>query len=595
MSFKNPFRARDPFMLIVIAIFGTGCYRLPEELRPGYEPPAMGGGQDSVSVHMPFAAGYQSLCTQCAFGSYSHNGDATRYDIDLDTPNNVIDLVYAPVAGVAYVHDDRPNDDFGIHINIDLGDGTYIVLGHMSAVFVENGQEVTSGMMIGYEGSTGHSSGDHIHLGRHRGDAQQDAIFGESVEGLSIITKNVMTGEDLDVRTMDMTCGLSGGHTYESKLQVPLWHPDGTLVKTPSDPTVYLLEGGAAHLFMTESVFWNMNHSFDDVVLVSPAEMACYETGEMLMGEGEILGVFDGTSPWVYENLMGSETSWRVTAADWQPVLKSWGVNVSSLDDLPMEDVIGMDVSAFDMDAEPAVFRDGTLMREMSDSTVYVVSNKIAMPVLDWHTYLLMGMGPRDLMWVDDDVVGSVHTRVGSCSVNAHCLSPEDITTCGGPSDESVFSGEDSEDSAARDNPDEDYASDDSLDEDETDDGDTDPPVNSPDLIEIMWVMPDSLTADRITLSGEHTKADGTVIPWSQWEESTGMYYVQHYREADFGDTLRLSVEFESDGVTSWSCLGPYPPGEVQGTLMATFEMADFNAAVTAAPTSGGCELTLEL
>lgn len=583
-------------MLIVIAIFGTGCYRLPQELRPGYESPAMGGGQDSVSMHMPFATGYQSLCTQCAFGSYSHNGDATRYDIDLDTPNNVIDLVYAPVAGVAYVHDSRPHDDFGIHINIDLGDGSYIVLGHLSATFIENGQEVTAGMMLAYEGSTGHSSGDHVHLGRHRGDATQDAIFGESVEGLSILTRDVMTGEELDVRTMEMICGLDAGQVYESKLPVPMWHPDGMLVKTPSDPTTYLLEGGAAHPFMTESVFWNMNYSFDDVVLVSPAEMACYEPGELLTGAGEVLGVFDGESPWVLENFADNETSWRVTASDWQPVMKSWGVNVSSLDDLVMESELGMDVSAFDVDSEPAVFRDGTLMREMSDSAVYVVSDKVAMPVLDWHTYLLMGNGPRDMMWVDDDVVGTVHSRVGSCSVNAHCLSPEDITTCGGPQNESVFTGDDSDDSAARDNPEEDDPSDDSQTQDEEvteEEGDT--PVPTPNFVELMWVMPGSATADRITLSGEHIRADGTVIPWQQWEESSGQYYVQHYREASFGDSLRLSVEFESGGVTSWSCLGPFPPGEVQGTLMATFEMVDFNAVVTPAPMSDGCELTLEL
>ena len=206
-------------------LFLASCCRTYECYAERY---GLGGGQDVVPVNLPFDAGYSATCVQGVGGSYSHSSDSTYYDVDLDTPNDEDVIVYAPVDGVAYVHDADRNRNYGVHVNIDLSDGTYIVLAHLEDVFIDNGSEVAAGQMIGFEGTTGASTGDHVHIGRHRGDASEDAVYGDSVEGLSFVT-----ADDSDLLVSEMNCSLSGGSSYESVLATARWRPSGSLVMTP--------------------------------------------------------------------------------------------------------------------------------------------------------------------------------------------------------------------------------------------------------------------------------------------------------------------------------------------------------------------------
>ena len=157
----------------------------------------------------------------------------------------------------AYILESEEGFGFGTHINIDVGDGTYIVLGHLASTLIEHGEEVAAGQIIAYEGTTGSSTGDHVHIGRHEGKAWEDGTRGASIEGLSIRVYDNSVGVERTLPVTDFVCDLSEGHSYTSRLPTPLWHPNGALVKVPNDPDVYLLESGALRHVSDEDIFWS--------------------------------------------------------------------------------------------------------------------------------------------------------------------------------------------------------------------------------------------------------------------------------------------------------------------------------------------------
>lgn len=416
------------FIILFSVFFFCACsmHDIPEGAD------GVGGGQDNVTINLPFALGYTSQCVQGAGGSYSHTYKSTRYDVDFDTPNNSDDPVYAPIAGVAYVRDRSPRTGFGIHINIDLGDGSYIVLGHLSQILVKNGDEVTAGQLIGVEGTTGSSTGDHVHVGRHTGKAASDATAGASIQGLTISAFDDSVGVQVEKSTSQMTCGISDGHKYESTLPVISWHQDGSLVKSYSGSEVYLLENGEKRHFSSESVFWSYNYDFDDVAIVSDEELDCYSTGSRISKKTSVQAVLESGEPWLIVGNSSSEEFYSVRIGDVEPeaVLASWGISVSDVNDLP--DDSGLLDSATCRSGE-LEFRDGALIKEKKSSAVYLISGGVAMPIADWNTYLLLGFLNREIITIGDGTLVKVQSSVGDCSSDLLCLNLTDVQTCGGP------------------------------------------------------------------------------------------------------------------------------------------------------------------
>lgn len=58
----------------------------------------------------------------------------------------------------------RSNNGLGNHIIIDHGNGVTSVYGHLASISVETGQDVIMDTTLGLEGSTGVSTGTHLHL-----------------------------------------------------------------------------------------------------------------------------------------------------------------------------------------------------------------------------------------------------------------------------------------------------------------------------------------------------------------------------------------------------------------------------------------------
>ncbi|MBV1849697.1 M23 family metallopeptidase [Catellatospora sp. NEAU-YM18] len=58
---------------------------------------------------------------------------------------------------------------YGISVVVDHGNGYYTHYAHMNREAVQVGQQVKAGDILGYEGSTGDSTGPHLHFEVHQG------------------------------------------------------------------------------------------------------------------------------------------------------------------------------------------------------------------------------------------------------------------------------------------------------------------------------------------------------------------------------------------------------------------------------------------
>ena len=85
--------------------------------------------------------------------------------VDLAAPNGT------PIraAGAGTVVAAGPEEGYGNAVLIDHGDGYLTHYAHLSVVTVTAGERVSAGQHIGDEGSTGHSTGPHLHFEVHRG------------------------------------------------------------------------------------------------------------------------------------------------------------------------------------------------------------------------------------------------------------------------------------------------------------------------------------------------------------------------------------------------------------------------------------------
>ena len=472
--------------VVLFLLLGSGCLGNPSYLFDS--PPESAGyaddddtgtnaGGDGTVISLPFAAGDSSRCTQGTGGSYSHSGDSTAYGLDLDTPNDSDMELYAPISGIARVHTESATSGFGYHLSVGIAEDLYVVMGHMREIDVTDGSEVTAGQFVGYEGCTGTCTGDHVHLSLMEGDAAQMAQFADSADAL--VRAEDMDLDDpefQDIRADDFVCGSSDGHVYASDLPVPLWHPDGTLVKVPNDPKVYVVEDGLARHVANESVFWSYNWDFTNLILISDEELACFGTGDEIGDEGSVRAGYDSDGDaWLLVRDQDNDAwKWRLPDTGADEVLASWGIS-SGLGS--MDDFSEGELDDYTSRSGTALFRDGSILKESGHSDVYVVSDGIALPVETWDAYLLLGFGPRDIIMLDDgevrDVMGD---NVGSCAAGIWCLDRESVTACGGGLEfgsGADLGGEEPGDVSDADDPDDDSSEDPAEDTAE----DTDPPV----------------------------------------------------------------------------------------------------------------------
>lgn len=118
--------------------------------RASYSAPTYGSGTVNGSFIWPTSGGYIS----CYYGSGGHRG--------LDIANSYGKPIYASMAGKVVVSGWYYS--YGKCVVIDHGNGVRTLYGHCSSLNVSVGQSVSQGQVIALVGSTGYSTGNHLHF-----------------------------------------------------------------------------------------------------------------------------------------------------------------------------------------------------------------------------------------------------------------------------------------------------------------------------------------------------------------------------------------------------------------------------------------------
>jgi len=114
----------------------------------------------------PTAAWVNPMSGAAITSCYGQRWGTLHAGIDLALPSGT--PIHAAAAGTVTKAGDA-YDGYGNSVFIDHGNGYLTHYAHQSRLAVTVGQKVKAGQVIGYEGSTGDSTGPHLHFEVHQG------------------------------------------------------------------------------------------------------------------------------------------------------------------------------------------------------------------------------------------------------------------------------------------------------------------------------------------------------------------------------------------------------------------------------------------
>ncbi len=161
----NQLNARSPAIAVGQRLIVPGGKRdLPIKRAEVYRGPVPAGARRGSGRFVWPTAGN---VTQY-FQTYHRALDIARSN---GTPVKAADTGYVVVAGWS-------NEGYGNYIVIDHGNGYQTLYGHLSKIFVRAGDTVGQGAQIGLMGSTGRSTGPHLHFEIRKNGVQVNPLKG---------------------------------------------------------------------------------------------------------------------------------------------------------------------------------------------------------------------------------------------------------------------------------------------------------------------------------------------------------------------------------------------------------------------------------
>ncbi|MBV9101748.1 MAG: peptidoglycan DD-metalloendopeptidase family protein [Candidatus Dormibacteraeota bacterium] len=154
-------QAREQQMQAAAAALDSQIAQLQQEEQLAL---AAGGGDgrfvwpDSGPISQGFG------CTPFAFEPYDPSCPSKHFHSGIDIAGACGNSIYAADSGIAYI-EPYQSYGYGNYIIMVHGNGWETLYGHMSGFAVGSGQTVHRGQQIGWEGSTGNSTGCHLHFG----------------------------------------------------------------------------------------------------------------------------------------------------------------------------------------------------------------------------------------------------------------------------------------------------------------------------------------------------------------------------------------------------------------------------------------------
>ena len=123
----------------------------------------------------PLPASYNTLSSLCGGRKDPFTGKpATHTGIDIPAPKGT--NIYAAKSGVVITAEQGTGGywSYGRYVVVSHSDGTSTLYAHMDRLGCKKGQTVKQGDVIGYVGTTGRSTGNHLHFEVRVGSTRQD-------------------------------------------------------------------------------------------------------------------------------------------------------------------------------------------------------------------------------------------------------------------------------------------------------------------------------------------------------------------------------------------------------------------------------------
>jgi hypothetical protein len=179
------------------ALLASGCApgsNDPDESDEVEEDTGSDDAALSVNFQLPFPCGQ-------VWSGQSRTNHSPQLSLDFNRTNDFGDTVVAAAAGKVTRVENEGNTSYGRWIEIDHGNGYRTRYAHLSVQLVSVGQTVAQGKKIGEVGSTGGSTGPHLHYEQRHNGVPQKPTFNGSLS-LFFGTKNY---------TSHNSCGGGGG------------------------------------------------------------------------------------------------------------------------------------------------------------------------------------------------------------------------------------------------------------------------------------------------------------------------------------------------------------------------------------------------